>query len=82
MFDQGLCNNVTAGTLDNNFDAGRLVGCHTKIREWGPASCSDRGTEEDHHGIVAGKISSAMNLTSVIFRRNSCSPGRFVSRER
>jgi hypothetical protein len=82
MFEKGLCNKVTPGTLDNNFDTGRLVSCHTNIGERGPASCSDRGTNEDCHGTVAGKISSAMNLTLVIFRRNSCLPWRFVPRER
>jgi hypothetical protein len=52
MFDQGLCNKVTAGTLDNNFDTGRLVSCHTKIGERGPTSCLDRGTDEDRHCTV------------------------------
>jgi hypothetical protein len=52
MFDQGLYNKVTTGTLDNNFDTGRLVGCHTKIREWGPASCSVRQTEPNCDGTV------------------------------
>jgi hypothetical protein len=82
VFEQGLCNKVTSGTLDNNFDTGRLVSCNTKIGERGPASCSDRGTNEDCHGTVAGKISSAVNLTPMIFRCNSCSPRRFVPRER
>jgi hypothetical protein len=57
------------------------VSCHTKIEEQGPASCSDRGTDEDSHGTVAGKISSVVSLMSVIFCRNSRSPGRFVPQE-
>jgi hypothetical protein len=52
MFDQGHCNKVTAGTLDNNFDTSGLVSCHTKFGERGPASCSDRGTNEDRHGTL------------------------------
>jgi hypothetical protein len=82
MIEQGLCNKVVAGTLDNNFDTGRRVSCHTKIGERGHASCSDRRTDEDRYGTVPGKISSVVNLMLVILRRNSCSIGRFVPRER
>jgi hypothetical protein len=30
MFEEGLCNKVAAGTLDNNFDTDILVGRHMK----------------------------------------------------
>jgi hypothetical protein len=33
MIEQGLCNKVVAGTLDNNFDTGRRVSSHTKFGE-------------------------------------------------
>jgi hypothetical protein len=45
-------NKVEAGILGNNFDIGGLVGCHTKIREWGPTSCSVKTTEKDRDGTL------------------------------
>jgi hypothetical protein len=41
-----------------------------------------RASDEDHHGTVTRKISGAVNLTPVIYCRNSRPPGRFVLRER
>jgi hypothetical protein len=52
MFEQGLCNKVIAGTLDNNIDTGRWVSCHTKIWEQGDTSRSVRKTDEERDGTV------------------------------
>jgi hypothetical protein len=57
-------NKVEAGLLGNNFDTDELVGCHMKIGERGPSSCSVRTTEEDPDGTIVEKIFSAVNLTA------------------
>jgi hypothetical protein len=49
------------------------VSCHTKIGEQGPASCSDRRTDEDSHGTVTGKIYGVVNL------KGKCALGPFLS---
>jgi hypothetical protein len=46
MFDQDPYNKIKAGTLGNNFVVVVLVGCHMKIGEQGPSSCSVRTTDE------------------------------------
>jgi hypothetical protein len=58
------------------------VNCHMKNGERSSPNRSVIASDEDHHGTVTRKISGAVNLTSVICRRNSRLPGRFVSRER
>jgi hypothetical protein len=52
-----------------------------KIGEPSLLTTSVKRSDEDHHGTVTRKIIGAVNLTPVIFRRNSCSPERFVLRE-